>query len=92
MLSSYISKLCLVTGEIVLGEPSCLIRTLREIIGSCVQIYNVLQGYFSLLPDVPSLNTRTFGPYAQISDEELGYFSYCLQFGLWNFWQKCTDF
>ena len=34
-----------------------------------------------MFPDVHSLNTATFGPYAQISDEELGYFSCCLQFG-----------
>jgi hypothetical protein len=36
--------------------------------------------------DVHSLNTGTFGPYAQISDEELGYFSYVysLDFGIFG--------
>ena len=57
-----------------LGEPSCMICTIREIVDSCVQIYNVLQGYFSLLPNVHSLNTGTVGPYTQIYDEELEYF------------------
>ena len=37
--------------------------------------FYVYQGYISELPDIHSPDIGIFGPYAQISDEELGYLS-----------------
>ena len=43
--------------------------------GPYEQIYDVLQGYFSELPDDHILGIGISGPYEQISDELQGYFS-----------------
>jgi hypothetical protein len=71
MLLSSIYKLCRVTDEIILGEPSCLIRTLREIIGKNAQTFDQKHCDLSEFPDIHSLDIVIFGPYTLISDEEL---------------------